>query len=68
MSQTVTIANRVGARRVPAHYFKLTADELFQLGFDTFDIAARFSVHESDVLKTLAQQRMERRSKPRMLA
>lgn len=60
MTQPYTFANRVGARPIPREYMTATADELFQLGFDTFDIAARFHISEPEALRLVTALRSAR--------
>lgn len=60
MTQPYTFANRVGARPIPPEQMSATADELFRLGHDTFDIAARFHISEPEALKLVTTLRTAR--------
>lgn len=60
MTQPYTFANRVGARPIPREHTYATADELFLLGFDTFDIAARFNISEPEALRLVTALRSVR--------
>lgn len=60
MTQPYTFANRVGAQPIPREHTYATADELFLLGFDTFDIAARFNISEPEALKLVTMLRTAR--------
>ena len=50
----------VGATPIPSHLTDRSADELFQAGFDTFDIAAHFKIHESEALQLVGSERSAR--------
>lgn len=60
MTQPYTFTNRVGARPIPREHMPATVDELFQLGYDTFDIAARFHISEPEALRLVTALRSER--------
>lgn len=60
MTQPYTFVNRVGARQIPREHRYATADELFRLGFDTFDIAARFDISEPEALQLVTMLRNAR--------
>lgn len=60
MTHPYTFVNRVGARPIPREHMDAGPDELFQLGFYTFDIAARFHISEPEALKLVTALRSAR--------